>query len=42
MSNETKTYSTPQIEVLGSLSDLTRGNAGNAGGYPNVDSLITY
>ena len=29
--NELKTYNTPRVEVLGNLSDLTRGNAGNAG-----------
>ena len=32
MNNESMSYATPTIELLGNLSDLTRGNSGNAGG----------
>jgi hypothetical protein len=38
MNNELNAYSPPAVEVLGNLSELTRGNSGNAGGYPDVDS----
>jgi hypothetical protein len=31
MNNESMAYETPTVEVLGNLSDLTRGNSGNAG-----------